>query len=176
MPELGELGAVVELLDVHGAGGGGFNAELAEDALVAVLGDDLDLAAGVLEDVDGADFFELGGEGGVVCDRVLDGDVDEDLVQGLGHQAVAPIFSLTTSGISSIRSTTRMPAASRRAIFSVAVSSLPSTIVPAWPKLMPFISSSSMNLPAMKATIGRRLSLSLTHSESCASMRPPGSV
>jgi hypothetical protein len=61
-------------------------------------------------------------------------------------------------------------------IFSVAVSSTPSTIVPAWPKLIPFISSSSMNLPAMKATIGRRESFSETHSESWASMRPPGSV
>ena len=49
-------------------------------------------------------------------------------------------------------------------------------IVPAWPKDMPFISSSSMNLPAMKATIGRRELLSLTHSASWASMRPPGSV
>src|SRR6476620_3436857 len=109
---LGKLGAVVQLLDVHGARGAGFDAELAEDALVAVLGDDLDGAVGVLEDVDGADFFELGREGGVARDRVLDGDVDEDLVQLLGHQA--PIFSLTTSGISSMRSTTRMPAASRR--------------------------------------------------------------
>ena len=36
-----------------------------------------------------------------------------------------------------MRSATLMPAAPRRAIFSVAVSSLPSTIVPAWPKLMP---------------------------------------
>ena len=86
------------------------------------------------------------------------------------------IFALTRSGISSIRSTTGMPAASRRAIFSVAVSSLPSTIVPACPKDMPCISSSSMNLPAMKATIGRRELLSLTHCASWASMRPPGSV
>src|SRR3954449_6682568 len=169
-----QLGAVVELLDVHGAGGAGFDAEAAEDALVDVLVDDLDGAVGVFVDVDGADFLELGGDGGVVLDRVLDLDVDEDLVRG--HQAAAPSFSLTTSGISSMRSTTRMPAASRRAIFSVAVSSLPSTIVPAWPKDMPFISSSSMNLPAMKATMGRRLSLSLTHSASWASMRPPGSV
>ena len=69
-----------------------------------------------------------------------------------------------------------MPAASRRAIFSVAVSSLPSTIVPAWPNDMPFISSSSMKRPAMKATIGRRESFSATQSASCASMRPPGSV
>src|SRR5215218_7958167 len=51
---LAELGAVVELLDVHGARGGGFDAELAEDALVEVLLDDLDPAAGVLVDVHGA--------------------------------------------------------------------------------------------------------------------------
>jgi hypothetical protein len=55
------------------------------------------------------------------------------------------IFSLTISGMSSIRSATVIPASARRAIFSVAVSSLPSTIVPAWPKLMPGISS--MNRP-----------------------------
>ena len=61
---------------------------------------------------------------------------------------------LDPSGISSIRSTTGIPAASSRAIFSVAESSLPSTIVPACPKLIPCISSSSMNLPAMNATIG----------------------
>ena len=49
-------------------------------------------------------------------------------------------------------------------------------IVPAWPNVMPFISSSSMNLPAMNATIGRRESVSATHSASSASIRPPGSV
>ena len=89
---------------------------------------------------------------------------------------VAPSFSLTRSGISSIRSTTGIPAASSLAIFSVAVSSAPSTIVPAWPKLIPFISSESMKRPAMKATIGSRDSFSVTHSDSCASIRPPGSV
>ena len=41
--------------------------------------------------------------------------------------------------MSSIRSATVIPAAPRRAIFSVAVSSLPSTIVPACPKDMPGI-------------------------------------
>ena len=45
-----------------------------------------------------------------------------------------------------------------RAIFSPVVSSLPSTIVPAWPKRMPFISS--MKRPAMNATIGSRESCS----------------
>ncbi len=39
---LAELGAVVELLDVHGARRRRFDAELAEDALVEVLLDDLD--------------------------------------------------------------------------------------------------------------------------------------
>ena len=67
-----------------------------------------------------------------------------------------------------------MPASASRAIFSVAVSSLPSTIVPACPKLMPGISS--MNRPAMNATIGSRDWLSVTQRASSASMRPPGSV
>ena len=83
---------------------------------------------------------------------------------------------MTASGISSIRSTTGMPAASSRAIFWVAESSAPSTIVPAWPKLIPFISSSSMNLPAMKAMIGSFESLASRQSTSSASIRPPGSV
>ena len=76
--------------------------------------------------------------------------------------------------MSSIRSATVIPAARRRAIFSVAVSSLPSTIVPAWPKDMPGISS--MKRPAMNATTGSRESFSVTQSASCASIRPPGSV
>ena len=42
--------------------------------------------------------------------------------------------------MSSMRSAMAMPAACMRAIFSVAVSSLPSTIVPAWPKDMPGMS------------------------------------
>src|SRR5262249_23729274 len=56
---LGELGAVVELLDVHGSGRGGFDAELAEDALIEVLLDDLDSRGAGLEDVDRADLFQL---------------------------------------------------------------------------------------------------------------------
>ena len=56
--------------------------------------------------------------------------------------------------MSSIRSATVIPAASSLAIFSLAVSSLPSTIVPAWPKDMPGISS--MKRPAMNATTGSR--------------------
>ena len=77
-------------------------------------------------------------------------------------------------GMSSIRSATVIPASARRSIFSPAVSSLPSTIVPACPKLMPGISS--MNRPAMNATIGSREAFSVTHAASWASIRPPGSV
>src|SRR5881394_887567 len=122
---------LVQLDDPNRTVRGRVDAEVAEDALVEVLGDDFDAGVGRGEDVDGADFFELLGELGVGGDRGVDLDVDEDLVQRLGHQTAAPSFSLTASGISSIRSTTRMPAASRRAIFSVAVSSTPSTMVPA---------------------------------------------
>ena len=73
-----------------------------------------------------------------------------------------------------MRSATSIPAAASRAIFSPAVSALPSTIVPACPNDMPGISS--MKRPAMNATIGSRDSLSATHCESSASIRPPGSV
>ena len=62
--------------------------------------------------------------------------------------------------MSEISSATTMPASASRAIFSVAVSSLPSTIVPAWPKLMPGISS--MKRPAMKAMMGSFESFSVT--------------
>ena len=72
-----------------------------------------------------------------------------------------------------ISSATTMPASPRRAIFSAAVSWAPSTIVPACPKDMPGISS--MNLPARKATIGRRDWFSVVQRASSASMRPPGS-
>src|SRR5204862_6380059 len=64
--------------------------------------------------------------------------------------AASPNLDLTRSGISSMRSATVIPASARRAIFSAAVSSLPSPIVPAWPDLMPFVSS--MKRPAMNAT------------------------
>ena len=60
-----------------------------------------------------------------------------------------------------------------RRIFSDAVSCLPSTIVPAWPKRIPGIAS--MKRPAMNATIGSRELLAFTHSASCASIGPPGS-
>src|SRR5262245_28472842 len=175
-----QLGAVVELLVDDAAGRGCLDAEVAEHALVEVLADDRDRAVALpdVEDVDGADLLQLGGQLWVVGDVVTDLDVDEDSLQILGfrHQTAAPSFSSTAPGISSIRSTTGMPAASSRAIFCVAESSAPSTIVPAWPKLMPFISSSSMNLPAMKATIGSRESFRSRQSTSSASIRPPGSV
>ena len=83
-------------------------------------------------------------------------DDPDEQVRGV----VRLIFSLISSGIWEISSATVIPASARRAIFSVAVSSLPSTIVPAWPKLMPGISS--MKRPAMNATIGRRELLSVT--------------
>src|SRR5205823_5779015 len=159
------------------AGRGGLDAQVAEDALVEVLADDRDLAVLVGEDVHRADFLELCSQLGIARDGVVDLDVDEGALELLGgHQTFAPSLPLTASGISSIRSTTGIPAASRRAIFWVAESSAPSTIVPAWPKLMPCISSSSMNRPAMNATIGRRESLASRQSTSSASMRPPGSV
>ena len=72
-----------------------------------------------------------------------------------------------------MRSATVIPAAFIRLIFSTVVSAFPSTMVPAWPKRMPGISS--MNRPAMKATIGRRESFFWSHSASSASIRPPGS-
>src|SRR4051812_38664818 len=157
-----KLGPVVELLDHHLAVGRCVEAELTEHALVEVLAHRLHAAVGGGEDVHRADLLELSREVGVAGDRVVDLDVDEDSNEllfasrsSLGHQTLAPSLSLTRSGISSIRSPTGMPASWRRAIFSVAVSSLPSTMVPAWPKLIPCISASPMNRPAMKATIGR---------------------
>src|SRR5262249_59857055 len=121
------------------------------------LGDDPQSAVVCLgEDVNGADLGELGGERRVVRDRGVDVDVDEQR----GAHTGAPSFSLTIAGICEISSATTIPACARRAIFSVAVSSLPSTIVPACPKLIPGISS--MKRPAMNATIGRRESFSVT--------------
>src|SRR4051794_12619791 len=164
----------VELVDLHRAVRRGVDAQRAEDALVDVAVDDLHAAVGRGEDVDRAGLLELARELGIARHRVVDLDADERRV--VAHQALTPcpIRSLTRSGIWLISSATTMPASARRAIFSVAVSSLPSTIVPAWPKLMPGISS--MNRPAMNATIGRRESFSVTHLASSASMRPPGSV
>src|SRR5207253_10649780 len=147
-----------------------------------VLLHDLERAVARLgEDVDRAGFGELCRQRRVRDDPVVDLDGDEEAVGP--HRTPAPaevpdersaILARIISGISSMRSATAMPAAARRAIFSEAVSSLPSTIVPACPKLMPGISS--MKRPAMKATIGNRDSFASIHRESSASMRPPGSV
>ena len=105
-----------------------------------LLLDDLDPPVGGGEDVDGADLFELGRQRGVAGDGVVDLDADEDrVVTHAGLLSASLDFMI--SGISEISSATVMPASARRAIFSAAVSSLPSTIVPAWPKLMPGISS-----------------------------------
>src|SRR6476660_2278732 len=164
----GELGGVVvELEDLHGAGLGGVQAKAAEDALVEVLLDDLEAVLGLV-DVNRADLGELGRERLVAGDRVVDLDADEDAVDP--HAALlSASLDFMISGIWEISSATVIPASARRAIFSVAVSSLPSTMVPAWPKLMPGISS--MKRPAMNATIGRRELCSFTHAASSASMR-----
>jgi N-succinyldiaminopimelate aminotransferase len=162
---------VVELVHLDGPGRGRVEAQAAEHALVDVALHDLHVAVAGRVDVDGADLLELGGDRRVARDLVGDLDADED---GVGSHAATPSFCFMMSGICEISSATVMPASASRAIFSPAVSSLPSTIVPAWPKLMPGISS--MNRPAMKATIGRRESFAVTHSASWASMRPPGSV
>src|SRR5258707_139182 len=127
---------LVELDDANGAVGGGVYAEVAEDALIEVLGDDLHSGVGCGENVDGADFFEPLGELGVAGDRGVHLDVDEDLVQRLGHQTATSSFCLTASGISSIRSTTPMPAASRRAVISGAAASSPCTTVSSGPQPM----------------------------------------
>src|ERR1700727_1158245 len=172
----GDRAVVVELDDLHDAVRRGVEAEAAEHALVEVLLDQLERAVcGLRVDVDRARLGQLLRKPRVGRRCVVDFDCDEETV--LPHAwLLSAIFALTRSGISSIRCTTGMPAASSRAIFSVAESSLPSTIVPACPKDIPCISSSSMNLPAMNATIGRRESFSLTHCDNPASMRPPGSV
>src|SRR3954452_23686438 len=161
----------VELVDGHRPRRRGVDAQRAQDALVDVVVDDLHALAGRGEDVDRAGLLELLGQLAIALDGLVDLDPDE---RGVVPHAFTPIRSLTRSGIWLISSATTMPASARRAIFSLAVSSLPSTIVPAWPKLMPGISS--MKRPAMKATIGRCESFSVTHRASSASMRPPGSV
>src|SRR5919204_1628322 len=163
---------VVELLHPHRALGGGIDAELAEHALVEVVLDDLHVPARVLEDVHWAGVLELLRDVRLVADLRIDLDIDEQA----RHQTAPPLPSLclTRSGISAISSATVMPASFSRAIFSAAVSALPSTIVPAWPKLIPGISS--MKRPAMNATIGSPESCSVTHRASSASIRPPGSV
>src|SRR6201999_3263477 len=136
------------------------DAEAAQDALVDVALHDLDATAVVAVDVDRADLAELRGDGGVVDDRVGDLDPDERSVDSHATLLSASL-AFMISGISEISSATVIPASANRLIFSVAVSSLPSTIVPAWPNDIPGISS--MNRPAMNATIGRRELFSVTH-------------
>src|SRR5207247_8917323 len=115
-----------------------------------------DLAALAGEDVDRTRVGQLLRDVGVVTDLVCHLDVDEQAC----HQAVTPKRAFTRSGISAIDSATVMPASCSRWIFSAAVSALPSTIVPAWPKLIPGISS--MKRPAMNAMIGSLESFSVT--------------
>ena len=112
----------------------------------------------------------------IVPDVIKMGGIGGPAKDAAKAYAPGPVGVMSRSGgmTTEISSATVMPAASRRAIFSVAVSSLPSTIVPAWPKLMPGISS--MKRPAMNATIGSRELFSVTHLASSASIRPPGSV
>src|SRR5205807_2664540 len=174
-PRSGEHGArVVELDHLHGAVGGGVEAQTAQHALVEVPLDDLERPVFSLRvDVHGAGLGEPARELGVGGRGVVDLDRDERSVAPHAGDLSA-IFARIISGISSIRSATAMPASASRAIFSEAVSSLPSTIVPAWPKLIPGISS--MKRPAMNATIGRREWFAVTQRASSASMRPPGSV
>src|SRR4051812_41987907 len=105
---LAERLAAVELVDLDRPGGGGLDAQLAEDALVDVGLDDVDLAVGVGVDRDGADLFELRGEVGVAGDGVVDLDADERCVGPHDRR------SFISSGIWEISSATVMPAASRR--------------------------------------------------------------
>src|SRR5581483_3411312 len=135
-------------------------AQLAQDALVEVLADDLDPTLAGAVDVDGADIGELGGEAPIARNRWVHLDRDKQTI-GRAHTAVPePSRACTSEGISEISCATTIPASASRAIFLAAVSSLPSTIVPAWPKLIPGISS--MKRPAMNATIGSRDSFSST--------------
>src|SRR5438094_5437889 len=137
----------VELVHGDGPLRRSVDAQRAQDALVEVGVDDLHAVVRRREDVDRAGLLELARQLGVVGDRVVDLEADERRV--VSHAAVfSRILSLTSSGMSEISSATVIPASASRAIFSAAVSSLPSTMVPAWPKLIPGISS--MNRPAMK--------------------------
>src|SRR5512139_1717845 len=93
-----QLRAVVELLDDHPARGRRLDTEVAEDALVEVLGDDHDVPLLVRVDVDRADLLELRGYLGVVADLLGDLDVDEDTMHlpGVGHQT--PPLPLALAG------------------------------------------------------------------------------
>ena len=150
-------------------GGAASRQRLAEHALVEVLLDDLAARRRRLrEDVDRAD---LGRASRRSPRRRPTASSTSTSMNMPSASCRAPLRDLRLgSGRGSPRSPRRRrcPASARRAIFSAAVSSLPSTIVPAWPKLMPGISS--MKRPAMKATIGRRESFSR---HPVARARPP---
>src|SRR4051812_1941680 len=90
-----ESGPVVKLLHSHAARRCRLNTELAQDALVEVLLDDLDLAALVRVDVDRAGVGELLRNLGIAGNLARDFDVDEQAA----HQAGVPSRSLTSSGI-----------------------------------------------------------------------------
>ena len=152
------VGLLVQLDDAHGALGRGLDAQVAEHALVEVLLDDAQgaIVAAGRRCRPGRPRSSLRA---ISASAATDSSTSTSMkIARAGAVLIAPPSapsrSLTRSGISAISSATAMPASCRRAIFSAAVSALPSTIVPAWPKLMPGISS--MNLPAMKATIGSR--------------------
>ena len=113
---------------------------------------------------------ELGGELGVAARPTSSTSTSMNSASLI---RAAPILLLDRArGSAEISSATTIPASASRAIFSVAVSSLPSTIVPAWPKLIPGISS--MNRPAMNATIGSRESFSVTQRRELGLHPPAG--
>src|SRR5262249_20553536 len=146
-----------------------FDAQVAQRALVQVLVDDLEPPArGDPEDVDRAHLDQLLGQHRVGRDRRRHPYIDEHA----RHRQCPFNRSLTSVGMSSMRSATEMPAAFMRSILSAVVSALPSTIVPACPKRIPGISS--MKRPAMNATTGRRDRAARTRSDGSASIRPPG--
>src|SRR5438445_11572221 len=180
--------AAVQLAHADTFGRSGLHTQFAEHALIEVLFDDRGVAPGVdTEDVDGADLQQLLGQLCVLRGFGVDLDGDKHALGVSAHIMLhcwhcslftkhypPPSAFFTRSGICDISSATEMPASCSRRSFSAAVSALPSTIVPAWPKRMPGILS--MKRPAMKAMIGRRELFSFTQRLSCASIGPPGSV
>src|SRR5512147_2586308 len=93
---------VVQLEDPDLVGRGRVDAQAAEHALVDVARDDLHAAAVVAEDVDGADLGQLGGDGRVGGDRVVDLDADERSVDPHALTLLSASFRFMISGISEI--------------------------------------------------------------------------